>query len=489
MEREMHGRVGWLGRESLSDDERRHALAHELGLPFVTLEPREISLEALVLIPEPLAREHNALGYRLQGHDLEVLLLDLSDLDALRFLESRYRLLPRLTTRTAMVKGLLHYQRHLRERYGAALEAADSPNLLDTLMRHALASGATDVHLERSERGMLVRYRIRGSLKEAFSLPAAVAGSIANKLRSLAGLGSSGMLPRESRLRVDLGSGEDLRLAVASMPTVGGEKIVLHLLRERARRGWTLSALGLHGEALERVYHVLNRRRGIITVAGPTGAGKTTMLYTLLDLLNSPEVALASVEARVEQVLLRAAQVEVGALLSPAAALRGVLKTDPDVLMLDPAEGREVVTLAQAAASRGVLVLAGTQELELIERAELSITVAVVRKLCDKKFLDKRKLTRQESDALEAAGADFAKVLAALKEEEKVDKDLLWKDMQFARQAGCSECEGGYLGRLGLQEVAHKGELVGLTIVEDALFKAAQGLTSIEEVLTLARYG
>ena len=471
----------WLGQEMMGDDERRHALAHAQGIPFVVLEPHLIIKDAMLVIPEPIAREHNVLAYDMRDHVLEVALLDLADLEQIAFLETRFRLLPRLTTRAAMIKGLLHYQKHLRDTYGSQLQEAQSPNLLDALLRHAFASGANDVHLENTSAGLSVRYRIRGTLKNAFALPPSAGKNIFGKLRALAGI-SSGALPHESRLRIDLGSGEDVRVAIQSLPTIAGEKMLLHIVREQARRGWTLSSLGLHGEALERLHHFLNRRRGLLLVEG---VGKTTLLYTLLDLLNNPEVALASIEERVLQTLPRVAQVELSALLTPAGALRGVLKTDPDVVMLDPVQGSEMTKLAESASVRGVLVLAATEDVASVEHPDMRVRTAVVRKLCAKKFLDKRKLTRAESDAFEAAGANFAKVLQCLKEEERIGKDVPWKDVQFARAVGCSECEQGYQGTLGLQEVQEGGAIVGLTIVEDGLFKAAQGLTSIEEVLKL----
>lgn len=480
----MERSIGWFKREGMSDDEQRHATAHSLGVPFVTLSQNDIALAAMLLIPEPLSREHNAVAYQLRGHTLEVVVLDLDELQHLDFLSTRYRLVPRLTTRAAMVDALRYYQKHLRDEYGAALEQSESPNLLDTLLRHALMSGASDVHLDQSEKGLLVRYRIHGSLKQAFALPPAAAKNIFAKLRVLANLPRLPAQAGENRLRVDLGSGEDVAVRVASVPTVSGEKLVLHLVRESARRGWTLSGLGFHGEAQERLHHFLNHRKGLLAVEG---RGKTTLLYTLLDLLNTPELSLATVEAAVSHVLPRAAQVETGALLSPAAALRGVLKTDPDVVLLDPVESREVATLASAAAGRGMLVLAGVAEAGDLESADIRIRTTTLGKLCDKKFLSKAKLTRAESDALESAGANFAKVLAVLKEEEKVDKDMAWKDIQFARAAGCSECERGYKGLIGVQEVAEKGETVGLNLIEDGLFKAAQGLTTVEEVLKLAQ--
>src|SRR3989338_9928956 len=215
----MERSIGWLKKESMSDDERRHALAHELGLPFVQLDRDTISLDALVLVPEPLAREHNIVAYNLADHSLQIALLDVADLDELEFLRSRYRLLPRLTSRESMTRGLLHYQRHLRDTYGAALERTESPNLLDSLLRHALHSQASDLHLQNTQEGLLVRYRINGSLKNAMTLPPAAGKNVITKLRMLANV-PAGPPPRAGGPRGGPGSGADLSVRVSSVPIV-----------------------------------------------------------------------------------------------------------------------------------------------------------------------------------------------------------------------------------------------------------------------------
>ena len=479
-------------RESMSDDERRHALAHELGLPFVQLDRDAISLEAMVLIPEPLSREHNAVAYRLEDLSLEVALLDIADLAELEFLRSRYRLLPRLTSDESMTRGLLHYQRHLRDTYGAALERAESPNLLDALLKHALHSQASGLHLQNTEQGLLVRYRINGSLKNAMTLPAEAGRNVITKLRSLANVPAGG-LPREGALRVDLGGGEDLSVRVSSVPIVGGEKLALHLVREKARRGYTLESLGFHGEALEAVLKILLKRRGLVVVSGAPHSGKTTLLYTLLDLLNVPEISIATIEDQVEHRLPRVAQTDTGASgVGAAAALRAALKQDCDVVMVGAVTSADVARVASAAAERGVLVLAGTEDADLFPAPDLSIKTAVLRRLADNRIADKHKLTRTQADGLEEQ-ANFAGILAALKEEGVVEKDTLWKDVQFVRSTPSSEYPDGYLpaqagnGFVGVQEVAREGKLVGLSMIEDAMFKAAQGVTSIEEVLKLVQ--
>ena len=479
----MERSIGWLGRETLSDDERRHALAHSLGVPFVQLGRDDISLEALAVIPEPLSREHNVVAFALAGDaGLEVALLDLAELEHLEFLRPRYKVLPRLTSRESLTRALIRYQQHLRDVYGKKLEDPRSPNLLDTLLLHALHSRATDLHLQSEQGGLLVRYRINGFLKNAMTLPQAAGANVISKLRTLAGV-PAGSLPREGRMRVDLGSGEDLSLLVSSVPTVAGEKLLVRIARERAR-GFTLESLGLHGEALERVHHVLLKRRGLVVVVGSVGTGKATTLYTLLDLLNTPEISIATVEAEVKHVLPRIAQTEVSDGLSAAAGLRAALKQDPDVVMINTVTDREVAQIATAAAKRGVFVLVGAEDAALLPDADLVIKVATVRKLGDKQIPEWHKLTRAQGEELEVS-ANFASVLAALKEEGNIKKDTPWKDIQFARPVKATDQPDGYGGLLGVQEVATKDGIVGLNLIEDGVFKAAQGLTSIEEVLNL----
>jgi len=475
----MDREIGWLQREHLGDDEQRHALAHRLGVPFVTLGRDDIALDALLLIPEPVAREHSAVGFKLDGFALEVAMLSLDDLEHLGFLQSRYRVVPRLTTGDSLRRALLLYQKHLRDTYGSALEREDSPNLLDTLLRHALQSSASDVHLQQDEKGLLVRYRMHGILRDAMTLSPAAGKNIMIKLRGLAGL-TGGSISREARVRVDLGNGEDVAVRVATVPVLYGEKMVMSLVREKARRGYTLESLGLHGEALERLHGFLLRKRGLVAIEG--AAGKSTLLYTLVDALNTPELSIATVEHEVSHALPRVAQTDLASAgLSMAAALRAALRTDPDVVAIDAVEDREVADIAAAAAKRGVLVIAAVDTADVFPQADMTIKTAVVRKLCGKQFLDKRKLTRMQSDTLEE-GANFAAVLSALKEEGKIDKDTPWKDLTFPRATGCSGCDGGYQGFVGLQEVSVGGETVGLNLTEDGLFKAHQGITDIAEL-------
>ncbi len=264
-------------------------------------------------------------------------------------------------------------------------------------------------------------------------------------------------------------------------------------------------------------------RSGVVVVAAPPRGGKTTTLYTLLDQLNHTNLSIATVEEKIEHRFPHIAQTqtkpEVG--LTPVAGLRGVLKQDPDVVMVDDVSDVETLNLALHAASVGALVFVGMEAataggaIEKLLRSGISpllltstlrgvIATNTVQRLCthDK---EEYALARAEGAPLEGY-ADFGKVLAALKDEKVLDADTQWKEVLFARAIACPHCEDGYEGILGVQEVlpinattkemivagANAGEFEEqarkegmLTLIEDALMKAAQSLTSAEEVFEL----
>lgn len=521
-------------RGILSQDELRRAAAHVAGVSFVSLSPHDIPLEVLSLIPEPVARTYNVVAYNQDGNTVEVALLDLADLDKVAFLREQhsYTILPRLTT-SASIKQTLHaYQKLLKEKFKALLEGG--AHAVHALIGHALLSRATGVHLDLRETGLLVRYRIQGLLHEAMLLPREAA-QIFERLKEMADLSLTLNAPQEGGFKAELGGGESALVRVHSLPAHTGERIVLHLTPERSRRsGFTLESLGLHGRALDTVHALLQQRDGLIVVAGPLGSGTTTTLYTMLDIVSERGGAVATVEEEIEYALPHAAQTKVRRELGldTAATLRAVLRQDPDIVMVGNLDDQKAAALALSAAARGVLVLAGVDApcaadaidklrgwgaspLALAATVRGVVGVQVVRKLCNKER-EEYKLARVESAPLEVgvggrAGANFGRILAALKEEGVADKDAQWKELLFARASACPQCESGpdnsgagYKGLVGLQEVlpvtAPVGEVLKegagaarveevaredgmLTLAEDGLFKAAQGLTSVEEVL------
>ncbi len=504
----------------VAEDELRRAAAHATGTTFVVLTKEDISPTAILLIPEPISRSHNMLAYQLDGDILEVALLDLDDLAYLSLLNLPYRVRPRLTSRASIKNGLLHYQKILREKFGALLQ--QGTHVVDALVHHALLSSAHGIHIDINTTA-LVRYRIGEALHEAMQLPLHIGTQLSEQLKVLAKLLPTSSTIQEGRFRFDKNDERHV-VHVSALPTANGERLVLRLARESAGiAGFALAPLGFHGAALEQVQTLLHQRSGLIVVASPARSGKTATLYTLLDQLNHTRLSIATVEEKIEHRFPHLAQTqlkpEVG--LTAVAGLRAVLKQDPDVVMVGDIKDNDTLALAAHAASVGALVLVGVEAptagaaIEKLLQFGVSplllattlrgvIATNTVKRLCthDK---EEYALARAEGAPLEPY-ADFGRVLAALKDEKIIDPDKQWKEIFFSRAIACSQCEGGYEGIIGVQEVLpltavgkemvmgraeaadfeNQGREEGmLNLVEDALVKAAQGLTSLEEVFAL----
>ncbi len=472
----------------MGEDEVRRAQAHALGVPFVVIEPYDIKIESLLLIPEPLARARGVVAFAADESRVSVAVLDLADLEALRALEAEghfggRRVVPHLTTRETVKRALLKYQQHLKERFGELL--SDGRHVAEALISHALYSRAGGAHVDLSTHGALVRYQVGHALHEAMRLPAQVGHALAREIKILAKLLPVAR-PQHGRFKLEK-DGEVVHVHVSTVPTAGGERMHMRLARQaHGAQGHTLEALGFHGENLAALRQALMARRGIVAVAGAQSSGKTTLLYTMLDLLQHTGVSIATIEERVEYRLPHAAQTEVGNGVSTAAALRATLRQHPDILMVGDVRDQETASLIAAAAARGVFVLAGIDEgaEELLVSAPCTLVrTALVRKLATDQFAHTSGLGRAESDVLEGV-ADFARVYEALKEEGAIEQGTAWKDVAFAHPTPSTGYPDGYSGYLGAQEVIAPG-FETLNIVEDALFKAAQGQTSIEEVIRL----
>jgi type IV pilus assembly protein PilB len=529
---------------TLSADELRRAIAGIVGVPFVRLGRDDMTPEAMMRIPEPLSRAHNAVAYKLQDHTLEVAMLDLDDLEALSFLNSEIRIVPRLTTQESLKTALLQYQRHLKQMFGDSISreghaviepTSQEPNdlmyaaqrlpvsnLVDLLLRHALVNRASDVHLDPQPRGLLVRYRIAGTLTDAMLLPRHTSASVMLRLKLLAQVPLTTVVPREGRFAIQ-GEAGRASVVLSSVATAQGERVVLHIVPEHVgREGFALESLGFHGQSLERIHKLLAHKSGVVVVAGTKGSGKTTVLYTLLDLLTRNDRSVVTVEDTVEYHLPHIAQTqprpEAG--ITYAAAVRAALKQDPDVLMVSALTEPDVAELVLSAANRGVLVLVGIEAPDaatgiealasMVSRDLLAsvlvgaVGVAHTPRLCEKHEV--YKLSRAEVQAIERV-ADPVRVLASLKDEQLIDQQTAWKDLEFPRAKACADCQDGYLGTIGLQEVipathalremvrrdagiaalltqAHQDGVVNMA--GDGVAKAAQGLATLEQVLAIA---
>ena len=532
-----------IAKNAIDEDQLRRTYAYILGIPFVSLVGTHIKYETLSLIPEPVARRNNIVSYNQRGDELEVAMLDTDDLAAIDFIKKKthLKILPRLTDAASVKFALKEYQQSLRDNLGDVIkhetealekegkggeedlrkvaEGVPAVRIVDTLIRHANAQGASDIHIEPLEESLLIRYRIDGILHDAMELPKRAANAITARVKVLANMKlDEKRLPQDGRFGAESG-GEKISFRVSVLPTYFGEKIVMRLLRDSIS-GFTLESIGFHGAALERMHDAMRQTTGMILSCGPTGAGKSTTLYTLLDIVNTPDVNISTIEDPIEYQMPRVNQTQVRPDIgfTFANGLRSLVRQDPDIIMVGEIRDKETASLAVNAALTGHLVLStlhtnsaagaiprlldmGIEPFLLVSTLRVIVGQRLVRKLCAER--EKYDLSRDEQTQLEKE-IDAGSVLRALKEEKAVSKETGWGKIPFYRPSETSECPTGYSGRVGIYEVLPvtstiKELVMGngtgdaiqaqarkegmLTMSEDGIFRAAQGVTTIEEVL------
>ncbi len=532
---------------AITEDALRRIQAYVLGIAFVNLKEYKIPPEILSLIPEPIARTHNIIAYKKDAGTLEVAMLDVEDLASIEAVGKKtgLKIIPRLTDTESIKNALLRYQKSLKDEFGDIISteagkiravneggtdlsgddlkkmAEDLPivRIVDTLLRHAIVQGASDIHIEPMEEEVLVRYRIDGILHDAMTLPKAAAAGIIARIKVLANLKlDEKRLPQDGRFKMET-EAERVSFRVSILPTFFGEKTVMRLLRETGE-GFTLEALGFHGENLERLHHALKATTGLILISGPTGSGKTTTLYTMLDILNQPDVNISTVEDPIEYQMKRVNQTQVNPQIgfTFASGLRSLVRQDPDIIMVGEIRDNETASLAVNAALTGHLVLStihtnsaagaiprmidmGVEPFLLVSTVRVIVGQRLVRRLADTK---EAYTTDAAVRAKVGSDADFAVAYQALKDEKIIKSDVTLDTIPFYHPKPTAEAEDGYKSRIGIHEVLAVSSAIRetilrastsdaieeqakkegmLTMFEDGIYKAAKGVTSLEEVL------
>ena len=532
----------------LSTDALRRTKGYVLGIPFISLKDSKISIDILSLIPEPIARTHNIIAFKKNLDSLEVAMLDTEDLPAIDSVRKKtgLNILPRLTDDDSIKHALVQYQKSLKDEFGDIIAteagriklvkesggeeasgdelkkmAEDLPivRIVDTLLRHAITQSASDIHIEPMEEEVMVRYRIDGILHDAMTLPRQAAPGITARIKVLANLKlDEKRLPQDGRFKMETES-DKVSFRVSLLPTYFGEKIVMRLLRETGD-GFTLEALGFHGDGLERMHSAMKQTTGIILISGPTGSGKTTTLYTVLDILNTPDVNISTVEDPIEYQMKRVNQTQVNPAIgfTFANGLRALLRQDPNIIMVGEIRDAETASLAINAALTGHLVLStihtnsaagaiprlmdmGVEPFLLVSTLRVIVGQRLVRRLTDDK--EQYTLDKVERDKI-AKEEHFDAVLKDLTNEKLVKAGTKLDALPFYHPKPGGSSEDGYHSRIGIHEILSVSsatrELIMhggitdaieeqarkegmLTMLEDGIYKASRGITSLEEVL------
>lgn len=388
--------------------------------------------------------------------------------------------------------------------------ASEAPiiKLVNHILYQAVKRDSSDIHIEPFEREIQVRYRIDGILHTVMTPPKRAQAALASRIKIMAHMNiAEKRKPQDGRIQLKVAN-KAIDIRVSALPVIYGERIVMRLL-DKSRAIGKLEDLGMSTHDFEVLTQSIHEPNGIILVTGPTGSGKTSTLYAVLNRLNSPEVNIITVEDPVEYQMMGIAQTQVRekAGLTFASALRAILRQDPDIVMIGETRDAETAQIAIQAALTGHLVLstlhtnsAAAAVTRLIDMgiepflvASTIVTVIaqrLVRRLCDS---CKQKYIPEAAEL---------KLLNITPEQAK--------KITFYRAVGCAQClHSGYRGRLAIFECMHMspalGKLImqradttaiertarreGMTLlVEDGIEKIRQGLTSVEEVLSEATF-
>ena len=520
--------------------------AYLLGIPFINLEHEIIPPDVLKIIPESIAKSHNIVAFRRKGDNLEVAMIDPEDLRTIEFIEKTIpsiKILPRLSTPESIKSAISQYQKtleiefkdiigeeeikHIKESdaFGGKEEikkaAQDIPiiKIVDTLLKHAILQGTSDVHIEPLEKEVIVRYRVDGILHDVMTLPATANLGMVARIKVLSNLKlDENRLPQDGRFKIET---DDFKYSVrvSILPVFNGEKIVMRLLAENTKSS-TLDKLGFNGKVLEQIKHNLNKASGMILITGPTGSGKTTTLYAMMDILNTPEVNISTVEDPIEYRMPRINQTQVNTQigLTFATGLRVLVRQDPDIIMVGEIRDDETAALAINAALTGHLVLSTLHTTEaagaiprlidmkaepflISSTLDMVIAQRLVRKFAGEK--EKYSPKPEELKNLEKY-INLQRILEILKEEKLLKPKATVKDIEFYKPKPSKDSVDGYKGRIGIvevlavtetirdlivkkattKEIANQARQEGMrTMIEDGFVKAVQGLTSIEEIL------
>ena len=540
-----------LNNEYLKEEELNRLEAYILGIPFVDLSKIPIEQEVMRIIPEPIARKHNIVAFKKNGKDLEVAMLDPDDLPTIDFIKKTagLRILPRITTSESIKSALRQYQKTLEAEFGEILktesgeiklakEDADSPEgedlkklaedlpvvkITDTLLRHAILQTASDIHIEPTEKEVIVRYRIDGILHDAMVLPRQIAMGLVARIKVMSNLKlDEHRLPQDGRFKIET---EEYKISfrVSILPVFDGEKIVMRLLPETSKTH-TLEELGFWGVNLDRIHRAIRRPTGIILATGPTGSGKTTTLYTVLEMLNTPGVNISTVEDPIEYRMPRINQTQVRPDIgfTFANGLRSLLRQDPNIIMVGEIRDNETAGLAINAALTGHLVLstlhtnsaAGALPRLLDMKIEpfliASTVTAIVSQRLVRKLCKDPEVYKQTSGEVESLKKDIAldQVFEMLKKEKVIDPKMSPEKMDWGRPKKSEECADGYKSRIGIHEVMEMSETIKelimksasvdqierrakeegmVSMLDEGFIRAAQKVTSIEEILRVTR--
>lgn len=362
----------------LTERDLTQLYAHEIDVPLIELNAREIKKDILKTLPERIANQYHAVVFGLDENGTKLVAMeDPDDIQALNFLQKQLGSDIRVyITLSSMLQGALdQYRENISNELTKVISgeeeaeveedvdendlAEDSPiaQTVNLLIEYGVKSGASDIHIEPRETFVIVRYRVDGVLREANKLPRKVLNALVSRIKILSNLKiDEHRAPQDGRFKVQV-SGNVYALRVSTLPVADGEKVVLRILPE-SNKAANFGELGFWGTALETLQHAIMQPHGMVLITGPTGSGKSTTLFSVLSKLNTPDVNISTVEDPVEYRIPGVNQTQVNPIagMTFTNGLRALLRQDPNIIMVGEIRDSETAELAVQAALTGHLV-------------------------------------------------------------------------------------------------------------------------------------
>jgi len=515
-----------LDKGLVSDSELGSLIADETGFPFINLRKVDVKREILDVVPEIVAKKHGIIVFERTKKGLKVAMQNPQDLEIREFIERKTgeQVIPYFATQADISGALKYYKKEIKEEFedliGKTLEEFEQTGtekrilpvikMVELILNYGYENRASDIHLEPYEEKTVLRYRIDGVLHDVLSLPKKVHEFLVSRVKILA------RLRTDVREAVQDGhfsfkvTNEKVDVRVSVVPVKRGEKVVLRLLTERARR-FNLEEIGLEAKNLKIIREGMKKPWGMILAAGPTGCGKTTTLYAMLKILNVRQVNICTIEDPIEYDIEGVNQIQVNPKtnLTFSQGLKAVIRQDPNIIMVGEIRDTETAKLAANAAMTGHLVLStfhsidtasifsrlydmGVEPFIAASTVNIAIAQRLVRRICQK--------------CIESYEQPISELRNLLSEKliNKLPKTKQ-RTLRLFRGKGCPVCQNtGFLGRIGIFEVLElkepirrliaekatsskikeEAEKEGMTpMIEDGLLKVEKGITTIDEVL------
>ncbi|MBI5038083.1 MAG: Flp pilus assembly complex ATPase component TadA [Candidatus Kerfeldbacteria bacterium] len=530
-----------ISKNIVSENVLYEAIGNYYKIPFIDLRRLSIRKDILTLIPETIVQTYQIVAFDQSETELKVGTTDPKNLQIIEFLKKKtgLRIKVHVTTPSSIKEVATQFHKGLSSEFknitkgDVALKegeenlqqlAQDLPivRIVDTLLEYAIFEGASDIHIEPTDKDIMVRYRVDGVLREAMRLPKNLQPGVTARIKILSNLKiDEHRLPQDGRFKIAT-SEYKISFRVSIIPVFDGEKIVMRLLNESSK-SLSLEQIGFQLKALEIVQANVLKPQGMLLVTGPTGSGKTTTLYTLMSLLNRPEVNISTIEDPVEYRMPRINQSQVNPKIgfTFAAGLRSLLRQDPNIIMVGEIRDNETAQIATHAALTGHLVLStlhtndAVTTLPRLEEMDVprfliasttNVVIAqrLVRKICSG-CIQSYTLSKKAILDLEKK-FDLKAILKVLETQGIIQSaEVPIESLLFYKGKGCKQCgNSGYKGRVGIFEVLEITKKIAkmivdhepvpvilkasiddgmLTMMQDGFIKAKNGVTSIEEIL------